>query len=333
MLPAVHDVVAGVIGGIIVALIGWGLTLAKQYYEKKKFPIAGEYLTYFEDIEDGQLVTITSVTHIKQKGSRIIGKNTLPDGRSWTIDGNIVGTGHVAGVYSADATYDDGVGSFYLKINGDNLDGMWSGYDNENKTTASGRYFFKKKAQVNISEALDSDIPSILNLSIPLFGEGYVKDVSDYIHNKDGVALVAREKDKVVGYTLAKRCEKNDLDNVFGTDEKISVDIKHADKEGSLGLIKTIGVSPQRQGHGIGELLFRETDSRLKAKGAKIVVVPGWDDNGKTNVEGLMKHFDYSPFMFDPEYWKERCEQEEFQCPNKKGAECVCGITFFKKSL
>lgn len=48
------------------------------------------------------------------------------------------------------------------------------------------------------------------------------------------------------------------------------------------------------------------------------VVMPGWDDNGKTNVEGLMKHFDYSPFMFDPEYCKARCEKEEFQCPNKK---------------
>jgi len=333
MFPAVHDVVAGVIGGIIVALIGWGLTLAKQFYEKKKFPIEGEYLTYFEDIEDGKLVTVTSVTHIKQKGSRIIGNNVLPDGRSWTIDGNIVGTGHVAGVYSADATYDDGVGSFYLKINGDNLDGMWSGYDNENKTTASGRYFFKKKARIKISEAQESDIPSILNLSIPLFGEGYVKDVSDYINNQGGVAFVARENDKVVGYALAKSCEKNDLTSIFATDEKISVDIKHADKDGSLGLIKTIGVSPLRQGHGIGEALFKETESRLKEKGVKIVVVPGWVDNGKTNVEGLMKHFDYSPFMSDPEYWKARCEKEEFQCPNKKGTACVCGIVFFKKSL
>ncbi|WP_430010391.1 GNAT family N-acetyltransferase [Methylophaga lonarensis] len=333
MFPALHDVLAGVIGGIIVALIGWGLTVAKQLYEKKKFPIEGEYLTYFEDMEDGQPVMVTSLTSIKQKGTRIIGKNTLPDGRSWTIDGNIVGTGHVAGVYSADATYDDGVGSFYLKINGDNLDGMWSGYDNENKTTASGRYFFKKKAQITISEATEADIPSILNLSIPLFGEGYIKDVSDYINSQDGAAFVARENDKVVGYALAKRCEKNDLRNLFGEDEKISVDITHADKAGYLGVIKTIGVSPQRQGHGIGEALFKEAESRLKEKGVKIIVVPGWVDNGKTNIDGLMKHFDYSPFMFDPEYWKARCEQEEFQCPNKKGTACVCGIKFYKKSL
>lgn len=333
MVPELSDIFAGVVGGIIVAFLGWTITQFRQFREKLKFPIEGEYITYFEDIENGKSVTVTSISTIKQKGLKIIGKNIQADGRSWTIDGNIVGTGHIAGVYSADATYDEGVGSFYLKINGDNLDGMWSGYDNKNRITASGRYLFRKKAKIEISSATESDIPNILNLSIPLFGEGYVKDISDFINNKKGVALIARENATIVGYVLAKDCERDESVEIFGNSEKVPADIRHSDWSSTLGLIKTIGILPERQGYGIGEALFKKAELELKQKGVKIVVVPAWITDDKENIDGLMKHFGYIDFLQDNGYWKVQCENEEFHCPMKTEGHCVCGVKFYKKSL
>ena len=99
--------------------------------------------------------------------------------------------------------------------------------------------------------------------------------ISNYINNQYGAAFDARESDKAVDYVLAKRCDKNDLRNLCGEEQKISVDITHADKAGFLGVIKTIGVSPQRQGHGIDVALFKEAESRLKENGVKLILVPG----------------------------------------------------------
>lgn len=37
MLPEISDIIAGVIGGIIVALLAWGITLFQQYRDRKNF--------------------------------------------------------------------------------------------------------------------------------------------------------------------------------------------------------------------------------------------------------------------------------------------------------
>jgi len=79
MLPEISDIIAGVIGGIIVALLAWGITLFHQYRDRKKFPIEGQYITYFEDLKDGLPVTITSLSEIKQKGMKVIGKTSQAD--------------------------------------------------------------------------------------------------------------------------------------------------------------------------------------------------------------------------------------------------------------
>lgn len=181
----------------------------------------------------------------------------MPNGRSWTLEGNIVGGGHIAGVYSADAGFDEGVGSFYLKITGENLEGLWSGYDSVNKTTSSGRYIFNKKTNAAIRDAKPADIPKMLALSTPLFGEGYVSDIRDYANNLRASLMVAEENASIIGFAMGKVFERSEGVKYIGVKTCAPTDVKHSDVEGELGLIKTIGVEHGRQGHGVGELLFR----------------------------------------------------------------------------
>lgn len=332
MLPEISNIIAGVIGGIILALLGYGVTLIKQYKDRKKFPIKGEYITYFEDLKNDLTIMVTSLSEIKQKGMKLSGK-TLADGRSWTLNGNIHGNGHITGMYSADAACDEGLGSFYLKIKGGDLEGMWTGYDHKNKITASGRYIFKNKASIKIREAVTEEIANILDLSLPLFGDGYVQDIPDFIRNKNGVALVAEEQGNIVGFVLGKLCVRDQALRIFRNTDEILPDIKHADKEGTLGILKTIGVSQSRQGHGIGELLFRKAELRLKNLGTKIIVVPAWKDRDTVTIDGLMNHFSYKKFFTDDEYWKKDCENKKFRCPSKQGNKCSCSVDFYKKAL
>jgi len=332
-MPEVSDIGAGVIGGLIVAFLIWSFTWLKQQYESKKFPVWGEYITYFEDIESGQPVTATSISKLEQKGLRVFGKTTQTDGRTWNLNGNIVGPGHIAGVYSADADYDEGVGSFYLKVNGDNLEGMWSGYDHENKSTASGRYIFRKKASISILTARNEDITSILDFSSHLFGEGYVDDVRNLINDKKAVALVAVENGDIVGFILGKLCMRDEAKILVNSLEKLPADLENSDKEGTLGIIKTLGVTSSRQGHGIGEALFSSAESRLKKLGAKTIIIPAWKNGNIVNIDGLLKHFSYNHFLSDSDYWKGNCENGKFRCPSKSGGKCVCSVEFYKKSL
>jgi len=333
MMSEINDIITGVIGGIIVALIGWGVSIFKQYKGKRRFPVEGEYLTYFEDIEEGSINTVTALSDLKQKGYRVIGKTTMPTGRSWTIDGTILGTGHIAGVYSADASYDEGVGSFYLKINGDILEGMWSGFDHDNKVTSSGRYYFKKKASIIIRNADHNDISHILSISMPLFGEGYLKDIHNFINNKNGISLVAEEKGMMVAFLLGKSCLRDEAKSFFYTNCNIPADVNYSDKEGSLGIIKTIGVKSNRQGHGIGAALFKKAESDLKSSGTKTVIVPAWVIGSEANIRGIMEHFGYHRFMTDLDYWKKECKEEKFKCPAKENDVCVCSLDYYKRSL
>jgi len=333
MPELISGVVGSVIGGFILHFLQSLRTRRKLLSESEEFPIEGEYITYFEDKVNGKSIVATSESTITQEGKRIFGVTKHSDGRSWNLDGNIIGSGHIAGAYSADAHYDEGVGSFYLKIDGDILEGMWSGYDHENKTTATGKYEFRRKATIKIRDANIEDISSILDLSSPLFGEGYVNDIREFINSKKAVAVVAIEDTSPVGFILGKHCDESEAKVLIKNTEKLPADINNSDKEGTLGVIQTLGVASSRQGRGIGEGLFVYAESYLKKLGVKTIVVPAWNNGEKINISGLLKHFSYTHFFSDPNYWKAKCENEKFHCPSKIGDECACSVEFYKKSL
>ena len=322
-------VIATIIATIFLGIVNWLI----QKYKSKKFPVCGEYITYFDEIKQGQLVTTTSISKLKQKGMRVFGKTTQADRKSWNLEGNIVGSGHITGVYSANEKYDEGVGSFYLKIIDDNLEGFWSGYDNKNKFPASGKYIFRKKAYINILTARNEDITKILDFSSPLFGEGYVDDVRDLINNKNSVALVAVENGDIVGFILGKLCVPDEAKTLINSSEKLPADLENSDKEGALGIIKTLGVASSRQGHGIGGSLFSNAESRLKKLGAKTIIIPAWKSGNIVNIGGLLNQFSYNHFLSDLDYWKSDCEEGKFRCPSKSGEKCVCSVEIYKKSL
>lgn len=322
----------GLIGGLIVALAGIGYAFVRRKRMERRYPISGRYLSFFEDVEEGKKRTVRSESVVSQRGSAVNIVTVVSGGRSWTLDGTILSGGHISGVYSADATYDEGVGSFYLKIDRDRLDGMWNGYDHVNRTTGGGRYWFRKKLKPNLADGTDRDVNAVLHIATEAFGIGYLPSgslVSDDRH----FCVVAKIESEVVGFCLGYKLQPDGLDEFMRLKPTtVPADVRYANQNDCLGIIKTIAVRRNMRGYGIGADLIKAAESRLVERGVRCVLVPAWMRSGEIFLDGILTDQDYSRWTDNPIFWKSACEGRDFDCVAYEG-KCVCGVAFYRKGI
>ena len=330
LVPLAKEIVTGVIGALVVSAIALIAAITKDWVVKRKYPVAGLYVTYFEDLIDGNLVMQTAISRITQRGRRISGHTILKDGRKWILNGSIMGVGHISGIYSAEAIDDEGVGSFYLRLNRTRLDGMWAGYDHVNRRTTSGRYIFEKVMPVTISPLSKSHVPAILAIADHEFGPNYIS-AADFHDGADLVTFVASYNGKIVGFVVGGVGSVSQFTNQHvGTK-----DVLYAENNSTLGIIKTIAVAGSMQRHGVGDRLFVAMESHLKtSKGCSMVAVPAWKDDLGIHLDGILLSNGYEKFLTCEKYWKADCDIGTFTCKAKAiNNECCCDLVFYKKQL
>lgn len=327
-----NEVLTGLIGGMIVALTGIGYTYVKRRSIERRYPISGRYLSFFEDVDEGKKKVVRSESVVRQKGKAVSVVTATPSGRSWTLEGTILPGGHISGVYSADATYDEGVGSFYLKIDHNRLDGMWNGYDHVNRTTGGGRYWFRRKLNPVIADSTARDVNAILHIATEAFGIGYLP--SGNLQSDDRHFCIAAKVDgEVVGFCIGYKLEQGNLTQFMRMNAKtIPADVRYADENNCLGTIKTIAVRRSFRGYGIGAELVRAAELRLVERGVTCVLVPAWMRSGDVFLDGILTDHDYSRWTENPVFWKSQCEAREFECVAYNG-KCVCGVAFYRKGI
>lgn len=328
--PYFQETMIGVAGALTVSGLAVGAAFVKNMYVRRKYPVAGKYLSTFEDLVDGKTVVQTSVSQLKQHGRRITGTTKLRNGRTWRLDGSIMGIGHISGIYSAEACDDAGVGAFYLRINGSRLEGLWSGYDHINRVTTSGRYVFNRLSPVKLMRPQPAHIPAILAIADHVFGPNYVSE-SDLQIDSGFQVLVGLYQDKVAGFVLG---EIGTVSGKLQNAANLQPDITYAEKMGTLGIIKTLGVSERLQGQGIGNQLFLAMEQHLQRKGCTLIAVPAWKDNIGIHLEGILLGSSYEPFLTCERYWKDACDAGTFSCRCRKhSSECLCDLIWYKKLL
>ncbi|URK17250.1 GNAT family N-acetyltransferase [Thalassospira sp. GO-4] len=333
-LPSISNIlselITGTLGGVVVATA----TLGVKFYNRKKieakFPVSGEYISFFEDVVGGEQIVVPSMATIKQKGSEVRITNSMSGGRSWTLDGTILQGGHVSGVYSADAVYDEGVGSFYLRIQPNILDGMWNGYDHDNKITNSGRYWFRRVLDCQIVRYESEYLNDILHTSANAFGNGYI-DRTAIKNDTEHYAVVALVNGEFAGYCFGKVEPAHSIKHLTKLNMAVLPDdVRVADEDGNLGTIKTIAVRRKFRGHGIGTKLIKFSENELKERGSTCLIVPAWTVEGKTPIKSLLLHNDYAEWAENNCYWKEECEAKKFECISY-GERCHCSVKFYRK--
>jgi GNAT superfamily N-acetyltransferase len=336
ILPSANNILSELLTGIMTAsfvgLVALAIKIFKRRSVERKFPVSGKYISFFEDYLEGNKVVVPSSSRVTQRGDNVQIVTTDLEGRSWTLEGKIMPGGHISGVYSADATYDDGVGSFYLKISKDSLDGMWNGYDSVNRTTSSGRYWFNKVADIKFTSDIDKYKNKILHVSSNAFGAGYL-DASIIKNDNENFAIIAKCGEDFVGYCLGYIAKINSVQALIkDKDVVVPDDVKMADEHGSLGVISTIVVTEKFRKRGAGKALISEAEGKLREKGAQAIVVPAWKKGEKAFLDNILRNSRYVSWFTHNHFWKKSCEAREFNCVAYDG-KCQCQVEFFRKSL
>lgn len=325
------ELITGAVGGIVVATFTFGSRVYGRKKIESKFPLGGEYISFFEDIVNGEVVVVPSLASVKQRGSSVKLTNTMEGGRSWSLEGTLLPGGHISGVYSADAAYDDGVGSFYLKVGPHELDGMWNGYDHDNKQTTSGRYWFRRLFDCQIAKYDRSYLNDILHTSTNAFGSGYV-DHNSILKNDRSYAIVALVDGEFAGYCFGYIEEPKSINALIGQDLPVLPDdVRMADEEGVLGVLKTVAVRGKFRGHGVGHQLVAAAEKELKDLKAECIVVPAWTIGEKTSMRNMLVSNDYTEWVNTPDFWQKNCEQRKFECTSFKQDRCQCSVSYFRK--
>ena len=326
------DWLSGIIGALFAGIVLIIPKAIRRFYLNKKYPIKGDFITYYEDISGGQKCTLSAPATISQKGLDIKGKTTLELGKTWILEGKI-SDGNVYGVYYAESPFDTGIGNFFLEINatGD-LDGIWSGYDHVNKLINSGRYLFKRTPKIQIQSMTDDYRTNVLQLSSRLLGKGYLPTISQSDKNKI-VSLVAISSKKLIGFAHAKITEKDDL-NVILKNPQIDIppDLKLADETGTLGFLKTVCVEPDFQGRGVATILIKECLNNLVTLGAETLICIAWKNSAGVQIGGVLSKLGFREWITLDKFWAEESISQNFSCPVCGNPPCNCSAVIYNCS-
>ena len=332
---AVENIVVGIASGGLVALFATLKRKIANYKIEKKYPIAGEYISKFEDENDGNIEIVTAPVVIKQQGKNITGKTKVIDGnRCWILEGEISSGGHLYGVYYAEDPYDKGIGNFFLYINyNKRMEGIWSGFDSVNQKITSGRYIFTPvMSDFVIMDALENDIPNIVDISDKELGKDYLNDddIKSLFNNSDSIfRIVKSTSGEIVGFSYSYYATTD----IVKKRTRIAKLPKSFEYSSNIGVLKTFAVKSKCKNSGIGTALVVDATTKMKEQNICSVITIAWKSNHGINIAGIMKNNDFLRYNEIPNYWKEDSLKEGYCCPTCGLPPCACSAVIFGKAL
>jgi len=315
-----ENLVVAAIGGALTLMFGAIVSKYKRFRLENKYPLAGDYLSEYEDVVKGEKLKIKAPVHLGQKGRCIEGTTQL-DGRTWILNGEISDDGYLYGIYHAESVHDKGVGNFFLEIDIDgDMEGLWSGYDSINKTIMSGRYSFIRKPTLTIEKISQQHIPAVLNIAEKQLGAAYI-NVGDLL-SKDNVAAFASVEGKIAGFCTGKRISLQQLyENIPQLENK---KMKQLEAVEDLGILASVATDPSYSGRGIGSALVGYCIDELEKKGLNVLVMTGWKSDKGVHIGSIAKNHGFEAILEVPEFWKEDSIRNQYACPSCGQPPCLC---------
>ncbi len=313
---------------LLVAAIGGGITLAigaikrkyKNYRLEKKYPIAGDYISEYEDIEDGKKTTIKSPVHLTQKGRTISGTTEFGN-RTWILKGEVSDASYLSGIYYAEAIHDKGIGNFFLEIDNDgDMKGMWSGYDSVNKTITSGGYSFTKTLPILIKSISKKTLPTVLNIAEKQLGNAYI-NTEDLLNNENVSVYVSVNKE-IAGFCTGKKIE---LETIYNDIPQLkNLNLKQLDAVESIGLVASVATDPNYSCRGIGTALVSHCIKQLESKGLNVLLMTGWKSEKGIHIGNIAEKHGFEKLIEISDFWKEDSITNQYCCPSCGNPPCRC---------
>jgi len=301
---------------------------------KRGSNLSGEYVTYYEDTENGHIVVRRATAHLKQFFNIVRGYTYFGSDQKWLLRGKVIGVNKIAGIYGASSKFDQGVGTFFLEIRSNgSMDGFWSGYDNVSRKLFSGLYIFHPLYKnFTISALKRVDCASVMEIADKQLGVGYVgrQYLLDILAEKgDRQCRVAhdRETGHVIGFCIYSIIDRAMLSEILKGKEVNTLAFHD-----QVGYLATIAIDDNYQGNGIACKFSELVDKEMRAINVEAIVSTAWKHNGIVNIGGVLERSGYRKKAELVNYWYADSIEKRYQCP-KCGNPCNCTCVVYEKTL
>lgn len=329
---------ASAIGAVVVFLGQRARRALHDARIRRRYPVAGEYITYYDDLVDGTMVTTKASLSLKQRGEGLTGQ-TLNQGdqRAWRVEGSVLDRGLIQGLYYRTSPHDPGTGTFFMEpdhtIEG-GYTGMWSGYDSVNRSVEGGRYRWVRQQSVVVqrlrSERSHGDLAqrALATLASGL-GERYIDRATfeTYLSDERKAAHVALSAS---GEMLGAR-----LTQMLSTEEVASIqaDVREAGSRLSLssdnvGMLKSVAVRSEARGRGVGTALSRAALELLEQWQATAVISIAWVSGQRESSPSVLEGLGFDVVAEIENYWLEESRLSDYSCP-RCGSPCQCSARVY----
>jgi GNAT superfamily N-acetyltransferase len=332
-MSAVLDrVIVGLVGAAVIGLLKWTWSWVIDKVRARRFPVAGTFASSFKDPDGTHPKNRKATAELKQRGHRVFGSTVaLADNRTWELRGQI-DRGRLYGTYEAEDLADTGIGSFFLDIKSkDKFEGLWAGINSARDTT-TGEYRFWRVTDVQLRPMQAQHLSEVRALLGEALGKRYM-DPDKLTEVVDSpwrwVARVALDKEIVVG---AMAVELVDYETLLKRIPKDMVrDVRKATPElvyGNPSLVRSIAVSKESRGRGVGTRLIECALGELWERGATEIVLVGSASKRAGNIGGVVESLGFTAAETLRNYWKKDSSTRAYTCPVCHTS-CSCSATLY----
>jgi GNAT superfamily N-acetyltransferase len=174
----------------------------------------------------------------------------------------------------------------------------------------------------------------VLALADRISGKGYFPNPSEIARGPNAyMVLCVSDDDELIGFAHGTVLDKNTLsDFLENRITDIPEPLRKADKEGTIGVIQTVGVLPEYRGAKIGSKLLAIVHDKLVGLGGDKLIATFKRGPGSTKIEGVMKRLGFKFWTRADSYWRDACDRGAFLC-EQRTTQCNCQALFFQKAV
>lgn len=187
--------------------------------------------------------------------------------------------------------------------------------------------------QVRIRELEDRDRFQALRISDAVLGDGFLKELLSEPGRCGVKTAVAAVDDHAVGFVVYCMEQPGfEASSNLLSKAGFSDGARRSSALGALGHIKTVAISADFQGRGIGRSLVLHAENELCACGAETIVVFGWTSPSGTHIGSIMDGLGYQQVDMVERYWSEDSIAKGYGCA-VCGHPCVCSVKLYERHL
>ena len=275
--------------------------------------LSGDYLTLYEDYDNGRKVIIKAPATLKVFCNHISGTTSFGS-QKWKLSARLYKRKRIAGIYYARNVLDDGLGTFFLEVKSPSvLEGFWCGYDNVSRQISSGKYLIKKiYTGYSVREMKYSDFGQVIKIADAQLGKDYVTPqmLNGMLEESSTMRCDVVEdkgRGKVIGFSIY---DIIDYDKVLELTRGSAVrELMYTKK---IGYLKTIAIDRHFSGFGIASEVVKHSVEAMNRQGADSIISTAWKHGGVINIENVLKRNGFVQQREIANYWYEASIKENF---------------------